>query len=111
MKSISRKEGMRHPKKSTARCSPSRTKPRSSTTKADRATAHQSHRKYRYVVKVVEEVESSTAIESDKKLPWCRLKAIAERRRVKGELSLCGVKDVDMFCDEAYVDGKKVDRV
>lgn len=111
MKSISRKEGRRPLKKSPARCSPSRTKPQSSTTKTDRTTAHQSHRKYRYVVKVVEEVESSTAIESDKKLPWCRLKAIAERRRVKGELSLCGVKDVDMFCDEAYVDGKKADRV
>jgi len=73
--------------------------------------AKSSAKKYRYVVKVVEEVESLTAIESDKKLPWCRLKEIAERRRIRGELSLCGVKDVDMYCDEAYVDGKEIDHV
>ena len=67
--------------------------------------------KYRYVVKVVEEVEYSTAIESDKKLPWSRIKSIAEKRRVKGELSFLGVKDVDMYCPETYVDGKEVDGI
>ena len=64
-------------------------------------------KKYRYVVEVVEEVKSSTAIESDRKLPWSRLKAIAESRRIHGKLSLVGVGDVDMYCTEAYLDGVK----
>ena len=67
--------------------------------------------KYRYVVKVVETVESITAVESDKKLPWNRIKDIAERRRVAGELSLTGVSDVDMWVCDAYVDGKEVHRM
>lgn len=67
--------------------------------------------KYRYKVKVVETVEYSTVIESDKKLPWFALEKIAESRRIKGELSFVGVKDVDLWCDEAYVDGAKVEKV
>lgn len=63
-------------------------------------------KKYRYVVKVEETVLSSTAIESDKKLSWDALKGIAESRRVKGQLSLVGVTDVDSWCDEAFVNGK-----
>jgi hypothetical protein len=66
--------------------------------------------KYRYVVKVVETVESLTAVESDKKLPWNRIKDIAERRRVSGELSFNGVTDVDMWVCDAYVDGKEINR-
>lgn len=67
--------------------------------------------KYRYVVKVVETVESLTAVESDKKLPWSRIKKIAERRRVTGELSFNGVSDVDMWVCDAYVDGKEIHRM
>lgn len=66
--------------------------------------------KYRYVVKVVETVESLTAVESDKKLTWNRIKDIAERRRVAGELSFNGVTDVDMWVCDAYVDGKEIHR-
>lgn len=61
--------------------------------------------KYRYVVKVVETVESLTAVESDKKLTWDRIKDIAERRRVAGKLSFNGVTDVDMGVCDAYCDG------
>lgn len=67
--------------------------------------------KYRYVVKVVETVESLTAVESDKKLPWSVIKKIAERRRVAGELSFNGVSDVDMWVCDAYVDGKEIHRM
>lgn len=66
--------------------------------------------KYRYVVKVVETVESLTAVESDKKLTWDRIKDIAERRRVAGKLSFNGVTDVDMWVCDAYVDGKEIHR-
>lgn len=61
--------------------------------------------KYRYVMKVVETVESKTAVDSDVKLPWAALQKIAEKRRISGDLSVCGVKDVDMWVDAAYVDG------
>lgn len=61
--------------------------------------------KYRYVVKVVETVESLTAVESDKPLPWCRIKEVAERRRIHGGLSFNGVTDVDMYVCEASRDG------
>ena len=71
---------------------------------------HDKRPKYRYVVKVVETVESLTAVESDKELPWCRIKDIAERRRVAGELSFNGVTDVDMWVCDAYVDGKEIHR-
>lgn len=66
--------------------------------------------KYRYVVKVVETVESLTTVESDKNLTWDRIKDIAERRRVAGELSFNGVTDVDMWVCDAYVDGKEIRR-
>ena len=65
-------------------------------------------KKYRYVVRVVEKVVSSTAIESDVKLPWSRLEEIAEHRRVTGELSFESVNDVDMYCDTVFVNGKEV---
>ena len=66
--------------------------------------------KFRYVVKVVETVESLTAVESDKELPWSRIKDIAEKRRVAGKLSFNGVSDVDMWVCDAYVDGKEIHR-
>lgn len=71
-------------------------------------TRNPAAKKYRYVVKVVEEVESSTAIESDVKLPWSRIEEIAEHRRVKGELSFASVNDVDIYCDTVFVNGKEV---
>lgn len=66
--------------------------------------------KFRYVVKVVETVESLTAVESDKELPWSRIKYIAEKRRLAGKLSFSGVSDVDMWVCDAYVDGKEIHR-
>lgn len=66
---------------------------------------HDKRPKYRYVVKVVETVESLTAVESEKKLPWSKIKDIAESRRVAGELSFNGVTDVDMWVCDAYCDG------
>lgn len=71
---------------------------------------HDKRPKYRYVVKVVETVESLTAVESEKKLPWSKIKDIAESRRVAGELSFNGVTDVDMWVCDAYVDGKEIHR-
>lgn len=61
--------------------------------------------KFRYVVKVVETAEYLTAVESDKKLPWSKIKEVAERRRIAGELSFSGVTDVDSWVSEVYVYG------
>lgn len=63
---------------------------------------------FRYVVRVVENIEYLTAVESDKQLPWCRIKEEVERRRIAGDLSFNGVKDVDMWVCDAYVDGKEI---
>ena len=67
--------------------------------------------KFRYVVKVVETLESITAVESEKKLVWSKIKDIAERRRVEGKLSFSGVTDVDMWVCDAYIDGKEIHRM
>lgn len=64
--------------------------------------------RFRYVVKVVETVESQTAIETDTPLKWNDIKKIAEERRVRGTLSFCGVTDVDSWVSEAYQDGVEV---
>lgn len=61
--------------------------------------------KFRYVVKVVETVEYLTAVESDTKLNWNRIKDIVELRRLEGKLSFSGVTDVDSWVQEAYCDG------
>jgi len=67
-------------------------------------------KRYRYVVKVEEVIESSTVIESDRKMPWHRLEKIAEERRIHGTLSLNGVTDVNSWCSEAYVNGQELDK-
>ena len=64
-----------------------------------------SGKKYRYVMAVQETVESTTAIESDRRMTFDELKEETERRRVGGNLSLRAVKDVDIWCEAAY-DGK-----
>lgn len=64
--------------------------------------------KFRYVVKVVETVEYLTAVESDTKLNWNRIKDIVELRRLEGKLSFSGVTDVDSWVQEAYRDGVEV---
>ena len=56
-------------------------------------------------------MESTTAIESDRQMTWDELKAEAERRRVEGKLSFRAVKDVTMWCEEAYKGRKKLERV
>lgn len=56
-------------------------------------------------------MESTTAIKSDRKLTWDELKKEAERRRVKGKLSFRAVKEVTMWCKEAYNGKKKLERV
>lgn len=66
--------------------------------------------RFRYVVKVVETVESQTAIDTNTPMNWNEIKKIAEKRRVKGTLSFCGVTDVDMWVCDAYVDGKEIHR-
>jgi len=67
--------------------------------------------RFRYVVKVVETVESQTEIDADTPLAWNEIKKIAEDRRVKGTLSFCGVTDVDSWVSDAYVDGKEIHRM
>jgi hypothetical protein len=59
-------------------------------------------KKYRYVMAVQETVESTTAIDSDRRMTFDELKDEAERRRVGGKLSLRAVKDVDIWCEAAY---------
>ena len=64
--------------------------------------------KYRYVMEVTEEVVSTTAIDSDVPLDDEQLHDIAEQRRCDAKLSFKEVRDVDIFCYEAYVNRKKV---
>ena len=85
----------------------SKSKTRSSSGHSPTSTS----KKFRYVVAVEEIVESTTAIESDRKLTWDELKKEAERRRVEGKLSFRAVKDVAMWCEEAYKGKKKIERV
>ena len=66
-------------------------------------------KKYRYVMEVVEEVVSTTAIDSDVPLKEEQLHDIAEQRRCDDKLSFKEVRDVDIFCCEAYVNRKKVE--
>lgn len=66
-------------------------------------------KKYRYVMEVMEEVVSTTAIDSDTPLDYEQLDDIAEQRRAEGKLSFKEVRDVDIFCCEAYVNRKKVE--
>lgn len=67
------------------------------------------HKKYQYVMEVMEEVVSTTEIDSDTPLNDEQLNDIVEQRRVDGKLSFKEVRDVDTFCCEAYVNGKKVE--
>ena len=85
----------------------SKSKTRSSSGRSSTSTS----KKFRYVVAVEEVVESTTAIESDRRLTWDELKEETERRRVKGKLSFRAVKDVTMWCEEAYKGKKKMERV
>lgn len=112
MKCISQKAGKPLTRTSNEQTASSKMKSYSkpSPARTSRKKASPDRKKYRYVVKVVETVEYSTAIESDKKMPWCALEKIAESRRIKGELSFLGVKDVDSWCDEAFVDGTLVEK-
>lgn len=66
-------------------------------------------KKYRYVMEVVEEVVSTTDIDSDTPLNGEQLHDIAEQRRVNAKLSFKEVRDVDIFCRAAYVNRKKVE--
>ena len=84
----------------------SKSKTRSSSGRSSTSTS----KKFRFVVAVEEVVESTTAIESDSKLTWEELKKEAERRRVKGMLSFRAVKDVTMWCEEAYKGKKNMER-
>lgn len=62
------------------------------------ATARKHKKKlYRYDMRVIETVEYSAVIESDKPLSYRILEKTAERRRVKGGLSMEGVKDVKFY--------------
>lgn len=65
-------------------------------------------KKYRYVMEVTEDVVSTTAIDSDVPLNDEQLHDIAEQRRRDAKLSFKEVRDVDIFCCEAYVNRKKV---
>jgi len=67
-------------------------------------------KRYRYVVAVQETVESTTAIESNRKMSWIELMGEAERRRVDGSLSFKAVSGVEMWCEAAY-DRKKAIKV
>lgn len=52
---------------------------------------------FRYDMRVVETVEYSAVVEADKPVSYRELEKIAEKRRVKGSLSMEGVKDVKFY--------------
>ena len=60
-------------------------------------------KKYRYVMEVMEEVVSTTAIDSDVPLDDEQLHDIAEQRRCDAKLSFKEVRDVDISCCAVYV--------
>lgn len=64
--------------------------------------------KYRYNVTVIETQVSKTAVESERKLKYEELMQEVERRRVKGGLSLVGVKDVDSYVESAFEGTKEL---
>ena len=66
-------------------------------------------KKYRYVMEVTEVVVSTTEIDSDVPLNDEQLHDIAEQRRCDAKLSFKEVRDVDIFCCEAYVNRKKIE--
>lgn len=65
--------------------------------------------KYRYVVKVVETVEYTTAIESDVKMTESEIEDVAECRRTENNLCFSGVTGVDTEVIGTFEDGKEVD--
>ena len=70
-------------------------------TKAKKKTSDDKKR-YKYVVAVLESVESKTEICSDKKMSWKELEKEAERRRIAGTLTFSGVREVGMWCEAAF---------
>lgn len=64
--------------------------------------------KYRYVVKVLETVEYTTAVESDVKMTESEIEDVAECRRVEGGLCFSGVTGVDTEVIGTFADGKEV---
>lgn len=64
-------------------------------------------KKYRYVVAVDEEVSSEAVVESDGPMTYEEIMKEAERRRLAGKLSLCGVTDVTTYMKRVYIDGKE----
>lgn len=73
------------------------------------AEAKMASKKYRYVMEVIEEVVSTTAIDSDVPLNDKKLHDIAEQRRCDAKLSFKEVRDVYIFCLEAYMNRKQVE--
>ena len=61
------------------------------------ATAKHKKKLYRYDMRVLETIEYSAVVESDKPVSYRELEKIAEKRRVKGNLSMEGVKDVKFY--------------
>ncbi len=61
------------------------------------ATAKHKKKLYRYDMRVLETVEYSAVIESDEPLSYRTLEKTAEKRRVKGGLSMEGVKEVKFY--------------
>lgn len=64
-------------------------------------------KKYRYVVAVDEEVSSEAVIESDELMTHEEIMREAEKRRLAGRLSLCGVTDVTTYMKRIYIDGRE----
>ena len=67
--------------------------------------------KYRYTMSVVEQVHSSTVIESERKMTYGQLEKEPEKRRKAGKLSLDGVEEVQIWCDAAYKNGCQGDHL
>lgn len=61
------------------------------------ATAKHKKKLYRYDMRVLETIEYSAVIESDKPVSYRELEKTAEKRRVHGNLSMEGVTDVKFY--------------
>lgn len=64
-------------------------------------------RKYEYVMRIRETVESTVTVRSERKLTFDELEERAERRRVNGTAKFDAVTDVNCWCESAKENGKE----
>ena len=63
-------------------------------------------RKYTYVMRVTETVESTYSITSERKLDYEELEERTEKARVEGKLRFKAVSNVDIYTEKTYPSGE-----